>query len=200
MPRLNLTGGFYNPLNYNLKDFDQFRQFLWSFYTYSPTFGFDFEDYYNSFTIDNFTDKFDLLDFFDKVTFYEEEIEIEAAIAQYWHEDDKTRWSYNPEWDISETFKMLSEDLLYMRDFIEDIRIFGTSIMLEGARRAADAVDPHIPVFEMPIPERRNAMTTHELYVFATFRQARAEEFFNQYYKGNRALENLMPGAGANRP
>ena len=166
---------------YDLTDFDEFRDFLSSFYTYSSVYDFDFEGYYYSFTIDNFIENFDILDFFAKITFFEGEIEV--AIAQYWYEDDETRWFYSTEWDINEAFNMLSEDLLCMRDFSEDIRIFGNPIMLEGARRAADTVDACIPVIEMPIQSLdKRSGPAHEMLVFATFRQARAEAFFNQYY------------------
>jgi hypothetical protein len=109
---------------------------------------------------------------------------IEDYIALYFHEDDETRLFYSPYWDINKTLEMLSQHLFYLKDFSKDIRIFGSYIFLEGARRVAAAVDTRIPVTELSITSAAQGalLPTHELYVFVTFRQARAEAFFNRYY------------------
>jgi hypothetical protein len=153
-----------------------------------------FNSYY-SFNPDNFANDFDLFDFIVSFEGFENDppdimlieredgMELDDIIALYWHEDDETRWFYNPEWDINTTLNLFSQDLFYMRDFSEDIKIFSNPIFLEGARIAANAVDARIQITEFPIASTTERTgPTHEMFVFVTFRQARAEAFFRQYY------------------
>jgi len=98
----------------------------------------------------------------------------------YWHEDDEASWFFGPEWDLDASINRLSNDLSYMRDFSEDIRIIGNPIFMEGARRAADAVDPRILVIEIHRDAPR--AISHELRVYVMFRRSQALAFFERYY------------------
>ena len=173
---------FYHFPNWDLNNFNEFQQFLLRYYDFDQTYDFDFIEFYNSFTVDNFVDDFDLIEFLSNVMFTEEE--REAEIASYFYEDDRTRWFYHPLWTLNEVFNLFSLDLLYMRDFSNDLRIVCNPVMLEIARMAVGIVDADIQIDEVPIkPIENRTGETHEMSIFITFRKARAEAFFNQYYR-----------------
>jgi len=174
---------------YDIHAFGEFVSSFNSFYFDNVTNDANFIDFINS-----FADDFALLDYIVSLEEVDlippqpmfSEREIEDIIAEYWHEDDETRIFYSPLWDLNATLQTLSADLFYMRDFSEDIRIFANPVFMEGAQRAVEAVDIGIPVIEFPIfCITESSLPTHQLIVFVTFRQARAEAFFNRYY-GNK--------------
>jgi hypothetical protein len=161
-------------------DIFAFGSFISSFHSFHP---FDPNEFADDFALLDFIVSFEGFDAVPPEPMIADKREIKDIIAQYWHEDDETRFFYSPEWDINAVLKTLAEDLFHMRDFSEDLSIFANPIFFEGARRAADAVNSRMPVTVFPITSfEERAGPTHELFVFATFRQARAEGFFNLYY------------------
>ena len=109
--------------------------------------------------------------------------EIEIPVAEYFY-DDENRYYYGGGWDTNEFLQVFSDDLSYMSDFSGDIRIFASPFFADVARRVADAVDAGIPIESVTPPDMYSGIPSQEMYVCTTFRKARAQAFFEQYYGG----------------
>lgn len=169
-------------LGQDLNNFYNFQFLLLRYKDHSYFNDLDFKEFYNSFTSDNYINKFNLIDFFSNVLFTNKERECE--IARYYYEDDETSFFYDPSWDINDVLIKLSEDLLYMKDFIEDIRLIGNPLFIDGARKITSKINAQIPIVEVPITSSYNkGGTTNQIAIYVTLRKTRAEMFFNKYYK-----------------
>jgi hypothetical protein len=135
--------------------------------------GFNFPSYYDE-ESSSWRDYPDLL--------FSRDEEIEIPVAEYFYENDENRPFYGG-WDKNEVMQTFSEDLSYMADFSGDIRIFASLSFIDGARRAASAVDAGIPI-ENVVPHTHPFSPSQELFVCTTFRKARAQAFFEHYYSG----------------